>query len=230
MATRPQLAAQRREVSGKRVSRLRREGFVPAVVYGRGQPSLSIQVYAREFDALRRHAGRNALVDLKLDGGRARPVMLHGVQEHPVQRSTLHVDFLVVRMTEEMTVDVPVVLTGDSEAVSKLGGTLLHLRDTVQVRALPGELPSSIDADVSVLGDFDAMLHVGDLHVPERVTLLTDPSEPLARVQAPRVEEVPEVVEAVEAEEEAAAAEEGAEAPAEATAEGGAGGPEAAEG
>ena len=131
----------------------------------------------------------------------------------------------MVRMTEEMTVDVPIVLTGDSEAVTKLGGTLLHLRDTVQVRALPGELPSSIEADVSVLGDFDAMLHVGDLRVPERVTLLTDASEPLARVQAPRVEEVPEVVEAVEAEE-AAVTEEGAEAPAEGTAEGAAGGTE----
>jgi large subunit ribosomal protein L25 len=223
--TRPQLGAQRRSVSGKHVRRLRREGILPGVVYGRGLPSESIQIDAREFDTLRRHAGRNALVDLRVDGDRARPVLLHAVQEHPVQRTALHVDLLIVRMTEEMTVDVPVTMTGESEAVSKLGGTLLHLRDTVQVRALPADLPSTIEADISSLADFDTMLHVSDLHPPERVTLLTDPSEPLARVQAPRVEEMP----VVEAAEEVPPGEVGAEPPAEGMTEAPAGTTEAAE-
>lgn len=206
MSTRPQLSADPREALGKKVASLRREGVLPAVVYGHGHESEPIQIDAKGFDELRRHAGRNALVDLKVGGGRARPVLLHAVQEHPVTRRALHADFLIVRMTEEMTVDVPVATMGESVAIEKMGGTLLHLRDTVQVRALPGDLPSSLELDISSLSSFDATLHVSDLQAPDKVTILTDPGEPLARVQAPRVEEEP-----VETAAEAAAAE--AEAP-----------------
>lgn len=222
MSTRPELVAHRREVTGKAVARLRRAGQLPAVVYGHGHPSELLQVDAREFDVLRRHSGRNALVDLKVDGDTAQPVMVYGVQEHPVTRRPLHVDFFLVRMTEEMTVEVPIVMSGDAYAVTKLGGNLLHLLDTVRVRALPADVPSSLELDVTPLDTFEAMLHVSDVVVPERVTILTDGDEPLARVQPPRVEEVPvvaaeEAVEAAEGEEAAegaapSGAEEGAEA------------------
>jgi large subunit ribosomal protein L25 len=211
VSTRPQLSAERREVTGKKVSLLRRQGVLPGVVYGHGTASEPIQLDARTFDDFRRHAGRNAIVDLRLTGGgRARPVLLHQVQEHPVTRTPLHVDFLVVRMTEEMTVDVQVVMTGTSEAVDRQGGTLLHLRDTVQVRALPADLPSSLELDISVLDSFDTVLHVSDLPVPERVTLLTPGEEPLARVTPPRLEVEPTSVEA-----EPGAEAEGADVPAE---------------
>lgn len=186
---------------------------MPAVVYGHGHASQAIQLDARTFADLRRHAGRNALVDLKVGGGRAMPVLLHHVQEHPVHRRPLHADFLVVKMTEEMTVDVPVAMIGESVAVDKEGGTLLHLRDTVQVRALPGDLPSSLELDVAPLDSFDVVLHVSDLRVPDKVTLLTDPTEPLARVQPPRLEVEPTTIEeAAEGEAEAGpeAGEEGA--------------------
>ncbi len=215
MSTRPQLSAHPRETLGKKVANLRREGVLPAVVYGTGHDSEPIQIDAKGFDELRRHAGRNALVDLKVGGGRARPVLLHAVQEHPVTRRALHADFLMVRMTEEMTVDVAVSTVGESVAIEKLGGTLLHLRDTVQVRALPGDLPSSLELDISSLASFDATLHVSDLEVPEKVTILTDASEPLARVQAPRVEEEP-----VETTAEAAEAAEAAETEGEGEGEG----------
>lgn len=207
MSSRPQLSADTRQALGKKVAQLRRDGVLPAVVYGHGNDSEPIQIEAKGFDELRRHAGRNALVDLKVGGGRARPVLLHAVQEHPVTRRALHADFLIVRMTEEMTVDVSVAMIGESVAIEKMGGTLLHLRDTVQVRALPGDLPSSLELDISPLSTFDATLHVSDLQVPEKVTILTDGTEPLARVQAPRVEEEP-----VETEGEAAAEAEDAEA------------------
>jgi large subunit ribosomal protein L25 len=188
---------------------------MPAVVYGHGHASQAIQLEARAFDDLRRHAGRNALVDLKVGGGRAMPVLLHHVQEHPVNRRALHADFLVVKMTEELTVDVPIAMVGESVAVDKEGGTLLHLRDTVQVRALPGDLPSSLELDVTPLDSFDVVLHVSDLQVPDKVTLLTDPTEPLARVQPPRLEVEPTTVEEAaegEAEAGAEAGEEGAAA------------------
>lgn len=199
MSTRPELAAQRREIQGKAVRHLRAKGLLPAVVYGHGQDSESLQVDDKAFATLRRHAGRNALVDLTVDGGSARPVMVHAVQEHPVSRKPLHVDFYLVKMTEEMVVDVPVVAVGTSFAVDKLGGTLLHLVDTVKVRALPADLPSSLEIDIAPLETFEAVLHVRDLHLPERVVLVTDRDEPIVRVQAPRVEEAPVAAEAAEA-------------------------------
>lgn len=189
--TRPQLPASRREVTGKAVARLRRAGILPAVVYGHGVPSESIQVDAREFETIRRRAGRNVILDLRLDGGRARPVLVHGVQEHPVARRPVHVDFFVVRMTEELTVDVGLVLTGEAPAVTELGGTLLTLRDAIQVRALPDKLPQSIELDLASLETFDVVLHVADLQLPPDVVLVTDPAEPLVRVVPPRVEEEP---------------------------------------
>ncbi len=188
MIQRPQLPAQRRLVSGKDVSRLRREGLVPAVVYGHGEPSESIQVDGRALDQLRRTAGRNAIVDLRVDDARPRPVLVHGVQEHPVNRRVLHVDFFLVNMTEELTVDVPIAMTGTSDAAERQGGTLLHLLDQVKVRALPADLPQTLDLDVTPLDSFDAVLHVRDIALPPRVTLLTDPVEPIARVTPPRLD------------------------------------------
>ena len=198
MSTRPVVSAEPREVIGKKVSNLRRAGILPAVVYGRGLESQPIQMDAHEFDVLRRTVTKNTLVDLKVGGGKATPVLLQGIHEHPVRRHPMHVDFYVVKMTEELTVDVPVNYMGDSTAADKLGGTLLHLREMVSVRALPTELPSGIDLDISPLDSFEAVLHVSDLVVPEGVTILTGVGEALARVQPPRVEEEPIVGEGEE--------------------------------
>ena len=112
----------------------------------------------------------------------------------------LHVDLFAVRMTEELTVDVPLVMVGESYAVDKLGGTLLHILESVRVKALPDHLPQSVDVSIDGLIDFDATVHVRDLTIPSDVTLLTDPDEIVARVQQPRIEEEPVVV-AVEGEE-----------------------------
>jgi large subunit ribosomal protein L25 len=191
VSTRPVVSAEPREVVGKKVSTLRRQGILPAVVYGAGQESKSIQLDARAFDVLRRTTTRNTLVDLKIGKGKATPVLLQGIHEHPVRRNPMHVDFQVVSMTEAITVEVPVNYMGDSTAADKLGGTLLHLRESVSISALATALPSAIDLDITPLDSFDAVLHVSDLIVPEGVIILTDTEEPLARVQPPRVEEEP---------------------------------------
>jgi len=188
VTTRPELAAEHRDVTGKKVAGLRRQGKLPAVVYGHGNPSESIQLDAREFSLLRRRIGRNTLVDLRVGTGRATPVLLHAVHEHPVTRLPLHADFFIVTMTEELSVDVAVSLTGESYAVDRLGGTLLHMRESVQVRALPADLPSVLELDMTPLDSFEASLHASDLVLPPNVVLLTDPSEMIARVAPPRVE------------------------------------------
>jgi large subunit ribosomal protein L25 len=203
---RPTLAAEHREVTGKAVNRLRRAGLLPAVVYGHGEGSANVTVDAHEFDLLRKHTGPNALVDLSIDGKKAKPVLINGVQVHPVNRRVIHIDLFLVKMTEELTVDVPLAPTGESLAVTQLGGTLLHVTETVKVRALPDHLPQSIEYSIESLVDFDAMVHVSDLVVPSDVTLLADADEIIAKVQAPRVEveEVPVAAEGEGAEGEAA--------------------------
>jgi large subunit ribosomal protein L25 len=202
---RPTLAAEHREVTGKAVNRLRHAGKLPAVVYGHGVESNNVMVDAHDFEQLRRHTGPNALVDLSVDGKKSNPVLIHAVQVHPVNRRPLHVDLFLVRMTEELTVDVPLIATGESSAVTQLQGTLLHPTETVRVRALPDHLPQSIEYSVESLVDFDGTVNVRDLIIPSDVTLLTDPDEIIAKVQAPRVEveEVPvaEGEEGVEGEE-----------------------------
>jgi large subunit ribosomal protein L25 len=200
---RPTLRATRRSVTGKKVATLRRDGHLPAVVFGRGVESDSLTLDAREFEALQRHVGATTLVDLAIDGGAPAPVLVHEVQHHPVTRRPLHVDLYVVRMSEELTIDVSLVADGASAAVADLGGTLLHAIDHVRVRALPDRLPGSIHYSIDSLATFDDVIHVSDLAIPDGVTLLTDPAEIVAKVMQPRIEEVEEAP--------AAEAEEGAE-------------------
>jgi large subunit ribosomal protein L25 len=210
-STRPRLAAEPRTVTGKKVAGLRREGKIPAVVYGHGHESQAIQLDAHELDLLRRTAGRNAMLDLALGKGKVTPVMLQHVQEHPVTRRPIHVDLFVINQREETTIDIAVVFTGESEAVRRDGGTLLHQRETVSVRALPDALPPALEVDISSLVDFETTIHVGDIELPDGMTLITDATEPLARVQPPRVTEEPvvaaEAAEAAEGESGGSAAE-----------------------
>jgi large subunit ribosomal protein L25 len=211
-SSRPTLAAEPREVTGKKVALIRREGRLPAVVFGHGIDSENLSLDAHEFDLLRRHVGQNALIDLSVHGKKSRPVLVQGIQVHPVNRRALHVDLFLVRMTEELTVDVPLVATGTSKAIEDDGGTLLHPIEHVRIKALPDHLPQSIEYSIDSLVDFDAVIKVSDLAIPSDVTLLTEPEEIVAKVQAPRVELEPEPV--------VAEGEEGAEA-AESESEGG---------
>jgi large subunit ribosomal protein L25 len=186
---RPTLAAEHREITGKAVSRLRKAGKLPAVVYGAGVESSNVTVDTHEFELLRRHTGPNTLVDLSVDGSKAKPVLINSVQVHPVNRRPVHIDLFLVQMTTELTVDVPLVPVGESPAIANLGGTLLHQTESVKVRALPDHLPQSIEYSIESLIDFDATIHVRDLTIPGDVTLLNDVDEVVAKVQAPRVVE-----------------------------------------
>jgi large subunit ribosomal protein L25 len=225
IAARPTLAATERQTIGKAVAKLRKAGKLPGVVYGHGLESANVTVDAHEFAMLRRRLGANALVDLSVDGGTTQPVLVAEVQVHPVNRRPLHVDLFVVRMTEELTVEVPLVAIGTSPAVTEQSGTVIHAIDEVRIRALPDHLPQTIEYSIASLTDFEATIHVRDLVIPSDVTLLNDPDELVARVIPPRVEEVAEVAPVAPVEGEAAEGAEGA-----AGAEGAEGRAEAAEG
>jgi large subunit ribosomal protein L25 len=191
---RPTLAAAKREITGKKVARLRRAGRLPGVLYGHGVPSENVSVDAHEFELLHRKVGNTTLIDVEVDGSKGRPALIYGVQREPLKHRTLHIDLFVVRMTEELTVDVPVTVSGTADAVEKLGGTLSHM-STIKVRALPDRLPQHIEVSIDSLVDFDAVVHVSDLEIPGDVTLVTDGGEIAARVLPPRVEEVVAVAE-----------------------------------
>ena len=211
MPDRPRLAAASRTVVGKKVAHLRHEGRLPAVVYGHGLTSESVSVDAHEFDLLHRHVGASTLVDLTVDGGKARPVLVYSIQVNPISRRPIHIDLFAVRMTEELTVEVPLVGQGAAPAV-ELGGTLVHPTSSVKVRALPDKLPESLHYELSKLVDYDTTCTVADLVVPEGVTVQADEHEVIARVLAPRVEVEEAPAEAEAAEGEAAAEGEGGQA------------------
>lgn len=195
-----ELKAAPRSVLGKKVSRLRRQGVTPANIYGHNVPSVAIQVATDDLRHVLREAGRNDIVYLQLDGGGGgpRPTFVRDVQRNPVSDAILHVDFLQISLKEKVRLDVPIHLTGEAGAVVNLGGILVHGVDHVTVEALPTEVPSYLEADVSTLNEFERSIHVSDLKPPPGVTILTDPDLVVAKVVHPAVERA-EVVEAEEA-------------------------------
>lgn len=191
-----------REVLGKKVKALRRQGVTPANIYGHGIESRAVQADTSTVAHLLRTAGRNAIISLQVQGEDAsRSVMVRAAQRDPVTDRLLHVDFYQVSLTEKMRAEVRVVLVGTAPAVTELGGVLLQGLDSVTVEALPGDIPPQFEVDVSRLEQFDDSIHVKDLVLGPSVTLLTDLEPVIAKVAAPRL------AAELEAEAEAAAAE-----------------------
>ena len=212
-----QLIVDSREVTGKKVRSLRRQGIIPAHLYGRGTESLTLQASAPTITTLLRTTSPNAIISLQINGEQeTRPVMLRGVQRHPVTDELIHVDFFQISLTEKLRADVPLMMSGEAPAVHIFSGVLLQSLDHISVEALPTEIPSHIDVDVTGLDTLDSAIHVRDLPIPDTVLLLTDPDQVVAKVEPPRLvveEEAAAPEEAAAAEAEAAAAE-GAPAPA----------------
>ncbi|HEX8032988.1 MAG TPA: 50S ribosomal protein L25 [Ktedonobacterales bacterium] len=191
-------AAQKRDVLGKAVKRLRREGFIPANIYGHDRPSVPVQVNAHDFELfLRRHAA-TTLLRLSLDGGGApETALVRHIEREPVTGNIQHVDFLYVRLTEAIKARVPVRLEGEAPAVRIRDGILLQLLDAVEVEARPTDLPPALTLDVSGLAEVKATLYVRDIPLPPGVKPLTDPDEPVVKVEPARV--ITEAVPAPEA-------------------------------
>lgn len=212
------LAAETGRATGSRSSRrLRREGKIPAVVYGHGTDPVAVAVSHRELRAaLTTEAGMNALIDLDVAGA-SRLTIVRDVQRHPVRREVTHVDFLIVRRDEVITVEVPVVIQGEARKVHQENGTLEQQVHALTVSATPGSIPNELTVDVSALTIGDAV-RVGDLALPSGASTEVDPETPVVLAQVSRA-----AIEAEElAEAEAAAAE--AEAEGGLAAEGEAGG------
>ena len=212
-----EIAVAARDVYGKQNKRLRTTGVVPGVLFGKSTGSIPVQVDAKALEVLYHRAGRTSVVSVSVDGGRPTSAIIKGIQRNPLTGKALHVDLFAVDLTQEMQADIPLVFSGTSQAVEMEGGILFASLDHLKVRALPADLPHEISVDLSALVDMEATIHVRDLVVDARVTVVNDPDDLVAKVTPPREEEeiVPVAAEAVEGEEAAPAAEGEGEAAAE---------------
>ncbi|MDP9238380.1 MAG: 50S ribosomal protein L25 [Chloroflexota bacterium] len=194
-----ELQVKARVVLGKKVAQLRRTGITPGNVFGHKIESTAVQADTAELTRLLKGMTRNAILNLKVDGEPApRNVVIRAISRDPVSTQILHLDFYQVSMTEKMSAEVPIVLTGTSDAVTTFGGVLLQTLESISVEALPGDIPTQFVADVSQITQLEGAIHVRDLAIDEtKLTLMTDPDVVVARVASPRVvvEETPAAVE-----------------------------------
>lgn len=177
------LNVQKRSEFRRKVRKIRREGYVPATVYGNKIKSESLTIAASDFKHTYNEAGETGLVELTVDG-KVRPVLIHHVQRDPVKGTVLHVEFHQVDLKVKVKASVPLELTGESPAAAQKTGVVLTLLSTLEVEALPAEIPEKIDVDISGLTEVDQEVRVSDLAVPNGVTTLTDGSISVAKVGA----------------------------------------------
>lgn len=177
------LQAEPRTVLGKKVRHLRASGLVPANIYGHRLESVAIQLPEKVVATQVSRASHSTLFELSVAGD-VRTVLVKDIQRHPTTSRVLHVDFYQVARGEKVHTSVPLHFVGEAPAVRRFGGTMLHSLTELAVEALPDDLPSGIDVDVSGLETTDDAIHVRDIAVPNGVLVLTDGDEVVAKVAA----------------------------------------------
>jgi large subunit ribosomal protein L25 len=189
MADRATLQAASRTVLGKQVSRLRREGLLPANVYGRAIDSLALQTDLREFSRLARAGALRGMFELRVDGEPSpRYVVLRGLTRKGGTGDPIHVDFYQVDLQRPIQTHVPLRMVGEPPAVRDLAGMLVQSLETVTVRCLPLAIPEAVDVDLSVLNSFSVSITVGDLSTPAGAEIVTDGAIVVASVSPPRIQ------------------------------------------
>lgn len=194
------LKANKRDIIGKKVKQLRRQGILPAVIYGRNTDPVSISLDDREVNRVLATISSSHLINLDIDG-EGYTTLIRDRQRHPVSGSILHIDFYEVSMTEKLTTNVNIIIRGEAPAAKNFGGILVTGQETLEIECLPQDLPERFDVDISHLEEIGDTIYVRDIPIPPEVDLLTDPDEMVIVVTAPAAEEE-EVVEEVEITEE----------------------------
>jgi large subunit ribosomal protein L25 len=200
---RVELEARSRTLTGKKVKQLRRQHWIPAVVYGPDTPSKDIQIEERVLSRVLQQAGSTTLINLHIDDeGKPDVVLARDIQRDILTSRFQHVDFYQVRLTEKVRTSPPLEIVGESPLVKSGAAVLVQVLNQVDVECLPTDLISSIPVDVSVLEHLDDSISIRDLPVPPGITILADPDETVASVVPPRAALAEEVVEMELAEEE----------------------------
>ena len=204
-----ELVAASRDILGKKVRFLRRQGLIPANLYGHNVESTALQIETSQLKHTLTKAGKSSLISLKVDGTkRPRMVIVRDIQREPVSGELLHVDLYQVKMEEKIKLEVPLLFIGEAPAIKERGGILVQNMSSVEIECLPADMPHNIEVDLSLLKEIDQAVHVGDIHADEGVAILTDPDQAIVQIARSRVEvEIAEEIAAAEAFAEAVEAE-----------------------
>jgi len=184
MAEKYVIEAQSREIVGKKVSQLRRQGIVPVTVYGPKAQPVNLQVPYRPLQLALLKAGGTNLIEINVDG-KTTPVLAREVQRDILRNDIMHVDFFAVDMSAKIRIDVPLHFTGESPAVSSKKGILVTGPTTITIETLPSHLLNSIEINISNLNEVGDSIHVRDLKLAEEVLVINDPDEMIARISQP---------------------------------------------
>jgi len=193
------LQAQKRDLLGKKVNNLRKDGQLPSILYGKNTKEIPLILNKAEFERISRDAGEATIIDLRIPDEKPSKVLIRDIQRHPVNDDVLHVDLYKVDMSREIQTEIPLKFEGIAPAVEELEGNLITNKDSIKVECLPDRLVSEIIIDVSTLKTFDDLIHIKDLNIPEGIRVLDDGEEIIAQVTPPRSEEELAELEAVPA-------------------------------
>jgi large subunit ribosomal protein L25 len=180
------IVAEPRTVTGKKVKQLRREGYVPAVIYGQSEP-VSIQIETLPLRRALRVAGTNQLATIDV-AGKKYTVLAREIQQHVTRRDILHVDFMEVDMKQTITSEAEIVTVGESPTIESGEGMIAVTLYSVEIECLPDDLISQLEVDLSMIQSTDDAIYVSDLVAPKGVTILTDPETQIARFEFSRAD------------------------------------------
>ncbi len=183
------ISATTRDSFGKKNAELRKNGKIPAVIYGNNKENATVTLDAKEFAKAFASAGHSAIVELKLDEGAGENVLIQDIDMDPVRNEISHADFYRVNMNKTIRTEVPLHFIGESPAVFQQEGSLFKNIEEVEVETLPANLPPHIEIDISSLDDFSKSIHVSDIKAPEGVEILEDAEQLICKVDPPRSEE-----------------------------------------
>jgi large subunit ribosomal protein L25 len=214
-----ELKVTNREILGKKVKHLRRQGITPVHLFGHGIESLALQCNSGELERVLGQAGQTRLITLKLDKEKKpRTVVLREFDRDWRRGGLVHVDFYQVKMEEKIKLEIPVVLVGQAPALKSKTSMLEHALGTLTIECLPANIPTSLEVDISSLTELDQAIRVKDVTLDKDITVLNNPELVVVKISSRPVEKVEEkVVEEVVEAEAAEEAKEAAEAPKEAT-------------
>ena len=188
------LQIQKRTTEGKKVKTLRNQGITPIHLYGSEFDSASMQVKMSELINILNLAGFSSPITLN-DGKNDIIAFAREVQRHPLTEQNLHVDFQIVGKDDQVEVEVPINLIGESPAVKNLGGVLIKLMETIRVSSKVDSVPKSLELDISVIESLEQSILVGEIEIAEGVQIVSDETFAVARVIPPRIEVEEEEVE-----------------------------------
>lgn len=184
--------------SDKKPNALRREGFVPATIYGHGFNSKSVEINAKEFSLIP-HKAYSHINELEIEGGEKFPILIRNVQVDPVRDNFLNIEFYRIKSDEKIKVKVPLNYFGHSPAVVA-GGVLIVSLNEIEIQCLPKDIPDVIDINLEQIVEIGQAIHPRDLKIAQNITILNKPDEVLVKVEIAKTHEVEEVKEAAPAE------------------------------